>query len=291
MFKRLVGQLALMAIAFSAATSAADSIDEIKVTAERLGLMGTSTTASQGIVVNDELALTPAYRVGQLLETVPGLQVTSHSGEGKANQYLLRGFNLDHGTDLATSVDGMPVNEPTHAHGQGYTDLNFLIPELATNIKYTKGTYYADEGDFASVGSVHINYLDKIDDQVSATVGTLGYRRIFAGSALDLGNGSLLAALEVQHYDGPWVNPDALRKVNAVLRYSRGNATDGFTLTLMHYHGDWNATTDQPLRAIDSGLISRYGSLDPTDGGEAQRTSLTLQFSRGLADGQLRANA
>src|ERR1700760_967216 len=171
-----------------------DAIEEIKVTAERLGLMGTSTTASEGIVVNDELALTPAYRVGQLLETVPGLQVTSHSGEGKANQYLLRGYNLDHGTDLASFVDGMPVNEPSHAHGQGYSDLNFLIPELATNVKYTKGPYYADEGDFSSVGSVHLNYLDKIDDQLSATVGTLGYRRIFGGGSIGLGGGNLLAA-------------------------------------------------------------------------------------------------
>jgi outer membrane receptor protein involved in Fe transport len=254
-------------------------------------LLGAASTASEGIVVNDELALTPAYRVGQLLETIPGLQVTSHSGEGKANQYLLRGYNLDHGTDLATFVDGMPVNETTHAHGQGYTDLNFLIPELATNIKYTKGTYYADEGDFSSVGSVHINYLDRIADQVSLTGGTLGYRRLFAGGSTGIADGSLLGALELQHYDGPWVLPDDFRKINAVLRYSRGDEVDGFTLTAMHYHGTWNATTDQPQRAIDGGLISRYGSLDPSDGGDAQRTSLTMQYSSSLSDGQLRANA
>src|ERR1700722_19860210 len=138
------------------------AVEEVVVVAERLRLIGSATTASEGVVVNDELALTPAYRPGQLLETVPGLVVTLHSGEGKANQYLLRGYNLDHGTDLATYVDEMPVNEPSHAHGQGYTDLNFLIPELATNVSYTKGTYYADEGDFASVGSVHINYLDTV---------------------------------------------------------------------------------------------------------------------------------
>jgi outer membrane cobalamin receptor len=132
-----------------------DEIQEVVVTAVRRGLIGMATTASEGIVVNDELALTPAFRPGQLLETVPGLVVTSHSGEGKANQYLMRGFNLDHGTNLGTYVDGMPINEPTNAHGQGYTDLNFMIPELATNIRYTKGTYYAGEGDFSSVGSVH----------------------------------------------------------------------------------------------------------------------------------------
>src|SRR5260221_7995857 len=157
-------QRAMVGVANSLATAqASEEFEEVVVTAARRGLIGTATTASEGIVVNDELALTPAYRPGQLLETVPGLVVTSHSGEGKANQYLMRGYNLDHGTDLAVSVDGMPVNNPTHAHGQGYTDLNFMIPELATNIKFTKGTYYANRGDFASVGSIHLNYLDTTD--------------------------------------------------------------------------------------------------------------------------------
>jgi hypothetical protein len=269
---------------------APEQLEEIQVTAKRLSLLGTASTASEGIVVNDELALTPAFRVGQLLETIPGLQVTSHSGEGKANQYLLRGYNLDHGTDLATFVEGMPVNEPTHTHGQGYTDLNFMIPELATDIKYTKGTYYADEGDFSSVGSVHIHYLDRIDDQVSLTGGTLGFERIFAGGSTDVAGGAMLGALELQRYDGPWVNPDDFRKLNIVLRYSRGDELDGFSVTAMHYQATWNATTDQPERAIDEGLISRYGSLDPSDGGEAQRTSLTAQYSRKLGDGQLHTN-
>jgi len=272
-------------------STAPDQLEEIQVTAERLGLMGSASTASEGIVVNDELALTPAFRVGQLLETVPGLQVTSHSGEGKANQYLLRGYNLDHGTDLATFVDGMPVNEPTHAHGQGYTDLNFLIPELATNVTYTKGPYYAPEGDFASVGSVHINYLDTLTPQVSYTEGTLGYERFFGGGSVGLGAGELLGALEWQHYNGPWVNPDELHKINAVLRYSAGDKTDGYSLTAMYYHGLWNATTDQPERAIEEGLISRYGSLDPSDGGMAQRASLTARLFKPIADGQLNASA
>jgi outer membrane cobalamin receptor len=271
-------------------SAASDELDEIKVTAERLGLMGSASTASEGIIVNDELALTPAFRVGQLLETVPGLQVTSHSGEGKANQYLLRGYNLDHGTDLATFVDGMPANEPTHAHGQGYTDLNFLIPELATNITYTKGPYYADEGDFASVGSVHINYVDTLTSQVSYTDGTLGYERFFGGGSVDLAEGSLLGAMEWQHYNGPWVNPDELHKINAVLRYSVGNNSDGYSITVMHYHGLWNSTTDQPERAIEAGLISRYGSLDPSDGGMAQRSSLTAQLYKPIADGELRGS-
>jgi outer membrane receptor protein involved in Fe transport len=290
-FGAMAAALACAVAPVFAQSAPVDPLQEIEVTAERLGLLGSATSASQGIVVNDEIALTPAFRVGQLLETVPGLQVTSHSGEGKANQYLLRGYNLDHGTDLATFVDGMPVNEPTHAHGQGYTDLNFLIPELATNIKYTKGTYYADEGDFASVGSIHISYVNKMDKQISVTGGTLGYQRIFTGGSIDLGAGSILGAAEVQHYDGPWVNPDDLRKVNAVLRYGQGDDMDGLSLTGMFYHGEWNATTDQPKRARGQGLIGRYGSLDPSDGGLAQRFSLTTRYDHSIGDGQLHANA
>lgn len=274
-----------------AAEPAADELQEITVTAERLGLLGTASTASEGIIVNEELQLTPAFRVAQLLETVPGLQVTSHSGEGKANQYLLRGYNLDHGTDLGTFVDDMPVNEPSHAHGQGYTDLNFLIPELATNVTYTKGPYYANEGDFATVGSVHINYLNALVPQISWTDGTLIYQRLFAGGSVGVGGGNFLGALELQHYNGPWVNPDELHKINAVMRYSVGDATDGFSLTAMEYHGTWNATTDQPERAVEQGLIGRYGSLNPTDGGQAQRTSLTAQIFKPVIGGELHANA
>ena len=145
--------------------------------------------------------MAPQYRPGQLLETVPGLIVTLHSGEGKANQYLMRGYNLDHGTDLETYVDGMPVNQPTHAHGQGYTDLNFMIPELADQLTFTKGPYYASVGDFGAVGSVRVSYRDTIEDQVSATGGTLGFQRILGSGSQPLDNGNFLAALEVQHYD------------------------------------------------------------------------------------------
>src|ERR1700733_7735632 len=141
-----------------ALTPVAMALSEVTITAERLDLLGSATSASEGVVADQELQLTPAYRPGQLLETVPGLIVTLHSGEGKANQFLMRGYNLDHGTDLATFVDGMPVNQPTHAHGQGYTDLNFMIPELTDEITYTKGTYYPSVGDFGAVGSIQVSY-------------------------------------------------------------------------------------------------------------------------------------
>jgi hypothetical protein len=283
----------LVSLAFAQLASAADedTLAEVVVTAARLALIGTTTTASEGIVVNDELALTPAFRPGQLLETVPGLQVTSHSGEGKANQYLMRGYNLDHGTNLAVSVDGMPINNPTHAHGQGYTDLNFMVPQLATNIKFTKGTYYASQGDFASVGSIHISYLDRIDDQINLTAGTLGFQRVLTAGSVAAGEGNVLGALELQHYDGPWVNPDDQRKVNAVVRYSVGDDRDGASLTGMFYHGLWNSTTDQPERAMQEGLIGRFGTLDLSDGGRAQRASLSGQYHASKGDGLFNANA
>ncbi len=274
-----------------AGATASTALEEVVVTAARLELLGTASTASEGVVADQELQLTPQYRPGQLLETVPGLIVTLHSGEGKANQYLLRGYNLDHGTDLETYVDGMPINEPTHAHGQGYTDLNFMVPELADELIYTKGPYYADLGDFGAVGSVRVNYRDTIPDEVSATVGTLGFQRVYSAGSEPVGAGHLLGFAEVQHYDGPFVTPDDARKENLVLRYSEGDEHNGYSVTGMYYHQLWTNTTDIPLRAITEGLVpNRFGTLDPTDGGHAQRASLSVNYYATPGAGQLSAS-
>jgi hypothetical protein len=279
-------------LATNAANSALGSLQEVTVTAQRLELLGTADTASEGLVNDQELQLAPQYRPGQLLETVPGLIATLHSGEGKANQYLMRGYNLDHGTDLETYVDGMPINQPTHAHGQGYTDLNFMIPELADQLTYTKGPYYAHVGDFGAVGSVRMNYRDTIQDQVSATVGTLGFQRLFSAGSQPLGDGRLLAATELQHYDGPFATPDDARKENFVLRYSNGDDQNGYSLTAMMYHQLWTNTTDIPIRAITEGLVpNRFGTLNPTDGGRAWRSSLSFNDYATLGDGQFTASA
>ena len=264
------------------------SLAEITVTAARIELIGKASTASEGLVADQEIQLAPTYRPGQLLETVPGLIVTLHSGEGKANQFLLRGYNLDHGTDLQTYVDDMPINQPTHAHGQGYTDLNFLIPDLADEINYTKGPYYANVGDFGAVGSVRVSYRDTIEDQVSATLGTLGFQHILAAGSQTLGIGTLLAGVEMQHYDGPFVTPDDARKENLVLRYSGGDAQSRYSATAMYYHQIWTNTTDIPIRAITEDLVpNRFGTLDPTDGGQAQRASLSLEYHANLGNGVL----
>ncbi len=248
--------------------------------------------ASERQISGEELNARPVSRVGEVLEAVPGLIVTQHSGEGKANQYFLRGFNLDHGTDLAITVDGMPVNMPTHGHGQGYADINFLIPELIQSVDVRKGPYFADKGDFASAGAVDISYLNGLPKSVAEiTVGSFGYQRAMAAGSTKVGDGTLLAAFEANKYNGPWDVPDNIRKLNGVLRYSQGTATDGFSLTAMAYSNGWNSTDQVAQRAIDQGLIDRYGSLDPTDGGTSSRFSLSGNWAQSSDYGQTKLNA
>jgi hypothetical protein len=217
--------------------------------------------------------------------------VTQHSGDGKANQYFLRGFNLDHGTDFATSVDGMPVNMPTHAHGQGYSDLNWLIPELVTRIDYRKGPYYADEGDFSSAGAAHIALFDALPaGNASLTIGEHQYERALIAKSIPLGAGNLLYAIEAAHNNGPWDNPERFHRLNGVLRYSFGDANDNSSITAMAYSAVWNATDQVPQRAVDAGLVGRFGAIDPSDGGRTSRYSLSYKTERGLDDGSFKAN-
>ena len=227
-----------------------------------------------------------------LEQAVPGLVVTQHSGEGKANQYFLRGFNLDHGTDLAITVDGMPVNMPTHGHGQGYADLNFLIPELIQSVRVRKGPYFADEGNFSSAGAVHIDYRKSLDRGFAqVTAGSFGYRRLLAAQSYAVGGGKLLAAFETSAYNGPWVVPDEVRKFNGLLRYSQGNADNGVSILGLAYSNKWNSTDQVAQRALDSGQIDRLGSLDPTDGGDSSRTSLSTRLVRTEGNARTQAEA
>jgi outer membrane receptor protein involved in Fe transport len=232
--------------------------------------------ASAGDVSQEELAKQPLLRPGAVLENVPGLIVTQHSGEGKANQYFLRAFNLDHGTDLATEVDDMPINMPTHAHGQGYTDLNFLIPELVSDLHFKKGPYYADEGDFATAGAVRMDLLNEIPDSATLGSGEDGYRRALLLGSATVRHGTLLAAGDLYHNDGPFDQPDDYNRVNGVLRYHQGESADFFTVTAMAYSGKWSSTDQVPEHAITEGLIGRFGSLNPSDGGESSRSSLSF---------------
>src|SRR5262249_41848577 len=242
-----------------------------------------ATAASELSLSRERVNAQPALRPGEVLEATPGLVITQHSGEGKANQYFLRGFNLDHGTDLAITVDGMPVNMRTHGHGQGYADVNFLIPELIQSMRVRKGPYFAEEGDFASAGALRIDYINTMNPGLwQGTLGMYGYGRalaiksypISAGTPLTgdstgshpLG-GNLLVAAEATKYDGPWDVPDRMKKLNGVVRYSSGTAEEGVSITGMAYKNSWTSTDQVARRAVDEGLISRWGTLDPTDSG------------------------
>lgn len=253
----------------------------------------TGESANQGYVPRAQLENRPLLRPGELLETVPGLIVTQHSGDGKANQYFLRGLNLDHGTDLATTVAGMPVNMRTNAHGQGYTDLNFVIPELVSGIAYKKGTYFAEEGDFSAAGAVRIDYADRLPQGIAQfELGEHNYRRGLLANSTTVGPGTLLYGFEWLGENGPWTVPEGVHKLNGVLRYTVPlGGGERVSITGMAYKNAWQSTDQVPLRAVNEGLISRFGAIDPTDGGAASRYSLSVDWLRPLADGQFKANA
>jgi hypothetical protein len=256
-------------------------LEPVVVESSRNSQMGIAESANAGVVTQKQLEARTVYRSGEVLEATPGLIVSQHSGEGKANQFYLRGFNLDHGTDLRTTVDGMIVNQRSHGHGQGWTDLNFLIPELANRLEYKKGPYYAAEGDFASAGAASVLYANKLEQGIASIgLGQNGYRRSLLAASPQFGNGNLLYALELFGNDGPFVNPDRYRKYNGVLRYSEGTAGNGFNVTAMAYRGKWNATDQIPLRAVNSGSLNRFDAIDRTDGGDAHRYSLSAAWRK-----------
>ncbi|HEV2271253.1 MAG TPA: TonB-dependent receptor [Steroidobacteraceae bacterium] len=273
----LVLALAPLLAAIHASAGKADGGHLQPVTVTATGVSDV-TAASAGDVSMQRIASEPLLRPAAILENVPGLIVTQHSGEGKANQYFLRAFNLDHGTDIAIDVDGVPVNLPSHAHGQGYADLNFLIPDLIADLRYEKGPYHADEGDFATAAAVRIGLINTAAPAVTLGYGEDGYRRVLIIGSTAVNGGSLLAAGEAYHNDGPFDVPDDYNRLNGVLRYRYGDTRNYLTLTAMAYSGRWNSTDQVPQRAIDEGLIDRFGSLNSTDGGVSSRSSLSFHW-------------
>ena len=258
----------------------------VVIEGSRNSLLGDAATANQGLVTRPQLEARTVYRPGEVLEAVPGLVVSQHSGEGKANQFYLRGFNLDHGTDLRTTVDGMLVNQRSHAHGQGWTDVNFLIPELTNLLEYRKGPFFAAEGDFSSAGAVNVRYFNTLAQGIASVgLGQNGYARTFLAASPQLGDGNLLYAVELFRNDGPFTVGDDFRKRNGVLRYSQGAEDNGFNVTLMAYEASWHATDQIPLRAVAAGSLGRFDAVDQTDGGQASRYSLSGAWRRSTERG------
>lgn len=283
--------LATSAFAQSTDPSADRSDDEddamtevpgMTVTGRGDDLVGVATAASEGSIGALDFELRPLMRTGELLETVPGLIATQHSGDGKGNQLFLRGFNLDHGTDFATFVSGMPVNLPTNAHGQGYTDVNFLIPELVRLVTYQKGTYYADVGDFSGAGAARFTLAKELERPfVVMEGGAYDHGRVAGAASRPMGAGTLLVGGEVRAYDGPWLLPMRSHRSNAMARYTQPFGSGELSVLAMGYDADWVSTDQIPLRAVESGDLDRFGTIDPTAGGETSRMSLSASWERG----------
>ena len=283
-------QLSAQAQPDPAAGSAAES--RVEVTGHYDNSLGSSDAASAGTITPQLIENRPLLRPGNLLEAIPGMVVTQHSGSGKANQYFLRGFNLDHGTDFATWVAGMPVNLRTHAHGQGYTDLNFVIPELISRVDYWKGPYYAEIGDFGSAGGAKMHYTNRLKQSLAlGTLGDYGYQRALLAGSPELGPGVVTYGLEYEHDDGPWDVPMNHKKWNGLLRYRVPLGAGTLGLTAMGYSGEWNSTDQIPQRAVDAGLIGRFGTLDDSAGGTSNRYSLSADYAAPLAGGQFQTTA
>ena len=283
-------------------TSEPASLSAIVVTATLDNSIGTSDSASAGVIDGDRLNEIPLLRPADVLENIPGMVVTQHSGSGKANQYYLRGFNLDHGTDFATKIQGVPVNMPTNAHGQGYIDLNYLIPELVERVDYRKGPYFAPNSDFSSAGSADIFYRSRLEQNIAnLTLGQYGYQRALLAGSTYLGSGTssenlnqgpvLLGALDVQRSDGPWTTKEALQKANALLRLTDGTRAKGWSLDAVYYNANWNSTDQVPLKLLERGRLDRYSSLDPTDGGNTERAIISGEWHSQDNNGYINANA
>ena len=278
-FRAVVLAASLAALAATARAGGEQALERVVVHGSAATTLGIADAASVGTVTRAQLEARTVYRPAELLEAVPGLVVTQHSGEGKATQFFLRGFNLDHGSDLRITVEGMPVNQRSHAHGQGWSDLNFVIPELTAGLRYRKGPYDASDGDFASAGAVEIDYVDALEQGIASVgLGERGWRRVLLADAPALGRGRLLYALEGLRNDGPWTHPDRYRKLNGVLRWSEGSRSEGWHATLMAYDARWNATDQIPRRAVAAGTLGRLDTVDASDGGRAQRYSLSGEW-------------
>ena len=261
----------------AAATNEVIRLPEVTVTGRQDSMIGVAASASQGTVGAAEIQDRPILRSGEILETVPGVIITQHAGGGKANQYFLRGFNLDHGTDFAVFLDGLPLNLPSHAHGEGYSDMNTVIPELVKRVNYEKGPYYAEVGNYGSAGAAHLVFYQTLpQDFVTVEGGMFGYERGVFGASQKLGSGSLLYGGEASHDDGPWVHPDDYFKCNGLLTYSQGDGANGSSVTARGYYGKWNSSDQIAEGAVP--LVGYFGTLNPTDGGNSGRYSLQAEW-------------
>ncbi len=264
-----------------AAAQTDSQIEEVVIFGRNTELLGRAEAASQGSVGGADLLVRPMLKVAELLESMPGMVAVQHSGSGKANQYFLRGFNLDHGTDYSTYFDGMPLNLRSHGHGQGYLDVNGLLPEAVDRIDYRKGPYYADLGDFSLAGVSFIQTIDRLERSfVSAELGEYDWQRVATGISQEFGDGVLTVIGEVKAYDGPWQNAEGLRHLSVWSKYTQDTEFGSASFTLSAYDGDWHPTEQIPERAIGTAVCrDAFCALDESAGGNTRRWIATAQLT------------
>tara|TARA_B100000029_G_C17603636_1_gene966633 strand:- start:1780 stop:3813 length:2034 start_codon:yes stop_codon:yes gene_type:complete len=244
-------------------------------------LLGTANAATEGTVGGADLLVRPMLRIAEILEVIPGMVAVQHSGSGKANQYFLRGFNLDHGTDFTAYIDGVPWNFRSHGHGQGYLDVNGLLPESIERIDYRKGPYRADVGDFSIAAASFISTIDSLDQNfVEIEGGEYAWSRFAGGLSTPIGDGILTALGEIKSYDGPWEKNEGLEHISIWGKWLTSTSFGDLSLTLSGYEGDWHPTEQIPERVIGSSVCENaYCSLDPSAGGNTSRWILSTQLT------------
>lgn len=277
---------------------------EITIQAEKPG----GESSSRTVIGRRELELRPRLRPGDILEAVPGLFAVQHAGGGKANQYFLRGFDADHGTDVAFAVDGVPVNMVSHGHGQGFTDFHFLIPELVTSLDGYKGPFYAAQGDFATAGAVNLHLAEKLEESFAQySLGQFGIMRGLVVESPDLGDDwRAVVAAELYKDDGPFQNPEHLKRYNVYLKATHDVGRAGkVQMTLMSHGSSWRGSGQIPARAVcgegepqnpgpaafGQPCIDHFGVVDPTEGGATQRHLMSLAYSTAWGDADFTAMA
>jgi outer membrane receptor protein involved in Fe transport len=278
--------------AAGAAAAPQDGLEEIVVFGRSLELVGRADAASEGTVAGADLLVKPMLRVAELLEAVPGMVAVQHSGSGKANQYFLRGFNLDHGTDFTTILDGVPLNFRTHGHGQGYLDVNGMIPDTIERIDYRKGTYRADVGDFSMAGASFLTTIDRFEEPfVALEGGEEGWGRLAFGGTTDLDNGrSLTGIIERKTYDGPWEQPENLEHTALWGKYSADTDFGTLGITVSGYDAHWQPTEQIPERAIGTSVCEdAFCALDPTAEGDTKRWIVGAQMAGDVWNGSVYA--
>ncbi|TMM53771.1 TonB-dependent receptor [Maribacter algarum] len=258
-------------------------LEEAAVSLDQVVIVSKVNALSQ--LVNIDVKANPVKSSQEILRKVPGLIIGQHAGGGKAEQIFLRGFDIDHGTDITIDVDGLPVNMVSHAHGQGYADMHFIIPETIENIDFGKGAYYANKGNFNTAGYVDLKTKSRIDDnQLSLeagmfnTIRTVGMFKITEGD-----NSNAYVASELVLTDGAFESPQNFNRLNLMGRYNFNNHEDQeLSLSISHFQSKWDASGQVPQRAIDQGLITRFGAIDDTEGGNTSRSNFWVNHSKQL---------